>query len=292
MLLVLHLLPAKNNDLMYDRTVAVAIIFPHAAHPVLRDAATTHHSTSPALLRQHCSIYLRPRCPRQYTSAVVAVPLHLAGCLHTSDSRSNPPSAPALELPTFLPHFLNAKTALFPCLPPVLPLHSRPHFSFSHTNFHQQQISPATTTYIMAIEDQMAVQMADLGLVTRDTVYAPDADASGRPQHTTPAAQAAIAQAAINHRNRALASGDASTSRWNSKHPPSLHALKITLLTHHSPDQLHRRRRTRPNQLRRWPGLSCPASTWRPAWCAPRSESYHPAQHPRRRLAQWWWRYP
>jgi hypothetical protein len=79
----------------------------------------------------------------------------------------------------------------------------------------------------MAIQDEkIAVQMADLGLDTRDCVYAPDADASGRDLHTTPADQAAIASAAVQHRNRALASGDTSAIKWNSEHLPSLHTLK------------------------------------------------------------------
>jgi hypothetical protein len=77
----------------------------------------------------------------------------------------------------------------------------------------------------MAIIDQMAIQLADLGVVTRDTVYAPDADSHGRDLFTTPAAQAAVAQAARRHRSEALASGDSNTSRWNSEHLPSLHAL-------------------------------------------------------------------
>jgi hypothetical protein len=71
----------------------------------------------------------------------------------------------------------------------------------------------------------MAVQMADLGLQTRNEVYAPDADASGRDLFTSPAAQAAVAAAATQHRSQALASGDSSAVKWNSEHIPSLYAL-------------------------------------------------------------------
>jgi hypothetical protein len=78
----------------------------------------------------------------------------------------------------------------------------------------------------MAITDQIAIQMADLGIITRDTVYAPDADASGRDLHTTAAAQAAVASAAMQHRSQALNSGDTSARNWNSEQLPSLHALK------------------------------------------------------------------
>jgi hypothetical protein len=77
----------------------------------------------------------------------------------------------------------------------------------------------------MGVTEMMALQMADLGLATRDEVYAPDADASGKDLFTSPAAQAAVAAAATKHRNKALASGDSSAVKWNSEHIPSLHAL-------------------------------------------------------------------
>ena len=91
-------------------------------------------------------------------------------------------------------------------------------FSLSHTNFAKH--------VAMTIHDQMAIQMADLGVDTRDTVYAPDADAAGNERFTTPAAQAAVANAERKHRSQAMASGDARTQGWNSEHLPSLHALK------------------------------------------------------------------
>jgi len=61
----------------------------------------------------------------------------------------------------------------------------------------------------------MAIQMADLDVDTRDTVYAPDADAAGNERFTTPAAQAAVANAAKVHRSQAMASGDARTQDLN-----------------------------------------------------------------------------
>jgi len=78
----------------------------------------------------------------------------------------------------------------------------------------------------MGVTEQIALQVADLGLENRDTVYAPDADAAGRERRTSPAAQAAIANAARSHRNQALASGDARAVGWNSEHLQSLHALR------------------------------------------------------------------
>jgi hypothetical protein len=79
----------------------------------------------------------------------------------------------------------------------------------------------------MAITDQIQIQFADLGLETRDQVYAPDADAPGRDLNTTQAAQTAVASAAMQHRNTALNSGDTRAIDWNSEHLPSLHALKL-----------------------------------------------------------------
>lgn len=78
----------------------------------------------------------------------------------------------------------------------------------------------------MAIADQVAIQLADLGLATRDEVYAPDADKNGIERHTSQAAQAAVASAAMQHRTQALNSGDSRAQKWNSEHFPSLHALQ------------------------------------------------------------------
>jgi hypothetical protein len=81
----------------------------------------------------------------------------------------------------------------------------------------------------MAITDQIAIQMADLGLATRDEVYAPDADKNGIERNTPQATQTAIAQAAVLHRNQALLSGDSRAKKWNSEHfPHSMHCNRIT----------------------------------------------------------------
>jgi hypothetical protein len=113
----------------------------------------------------------------------------------------------------------------------VYQLHFR--FNLNHTFPPRTPISPSSTTpipspiAIMAITDQIQIQFADLGLETRDQVYAPDADASGRDLNTTQAAQTAVASAAMQHRNTALNSGDTRAIDWNSEHLPSLHALKL-----------------------------------------------------------------
>jgi len=78
----------------------------------------------------------------------------------------------------------------------------------------------------MGVAEQMMLQLADLGRNTRDTVYAPDADASGAMRHTSEARQAAVANAARAHRQEAMSSGDASTRKWNSEQLPSLQAMK------------------------------------------------------------------
>lgn len=78
----------------------------------------------------------------------------------------------------------------------------------------------------------------DLGLDTRNEVYAPNADAKGNIAPINAAEEQAKRDGALQHRDAARKTGSAQINKWYSKSSPSLCLIKSPILTLHRPGLL------------------------------------------------------